>query len=451
MKNKTTTLLTIAFMLPLSIIMCTPTVLASTDTSNGNWSMWRGDAAHSSNAVSGPSTLAVAWNYTTAGAVISSPSIVDGVVYVGSQDTYLYALNADSGSLVWKFKTNDYIVSSPAVADGKVYTGGDDGYVYCLDAQTGEMKWKTFVNGDLEYTYGSLVLKSSPAVVGSVVYVGSLDGYLYALDTVNGSIVWRYNTAGYILSSPAVDGGAVYFTSEKPTTGVLYKLDAASGALIWSLPIPFEHQFTGGTEMMGSPSVAAGMVFVPADLRNYYGVDAQTGKVVWTFNEPDAAEFIVSCPLYVNGDLYIINKYSITNLDAATGHTNWDFFTGDELYTSLSYAAGKIYLMTSQRHMFILDAANKGTKLYNYTLPSGSWSSPSLYDGKIYIGNHDWNVYCFADQNTPSAPTVSPPDNGNGKLTSYMALTLVFLVVIVVLICVFLLFSRRNRKTQKNP
>lgn len=441
---KTQTLFSMVSILLLFVALYAPIAMAATNTSDGNWSMWRGDAAHSSTAATGPSNLIVAWNYTTAGAVISSPSIVDGIVYVGSQDTYLYALNADTGSLVWKFKTNDYIVSSPAVVDGKVFTGGDDGYVYCLDAKTGKIQWKTIVNGDVEYTYGSLVLKSSPAVADGIVYIGSLDGYLYALDADSGRVVWKYNTGGYILSSPAVESGAVFFTSEEPTTGVLYKLDAASGALIWSLPIPFEYQFTGGTEMIGSPSVAAGMVFVPADLRTYYGVNAQTGAIVWTFNEPDAAEFIVSCPLYVDGNLYIINKYSITNLNAATGDTNWNFFTGDELYTSLSYAAGKIYLMTSQRHLFILDAADQGTKIANYTMPSGSWSSPSLYDGKLYIGNHNWNVYCFTE-NAASTPALQ--NNVSFQIDPTLA---IIIIVAIGLVALLLVYINQISKEPKN-
>jgi eukaryotic-like serine/threonine-protein kinase len=279
----------------------------SSDTSDSlaanEWPMWRGNASHASQGADGPISLALAWNYTTNGAVIASPSIVNGVVYVGSQDKNLYALDAYNGILVWKFATQDAIVSSPAVVDGKVYTGGDDGYVYCLNAETGELEWKTFVDGNKEYTYGSLVLKSSPAVLDGVVYIGSLDGYLYAINADSGVVEWKFNSHGYVLSSPAVSGGGVYFTSEQPTTGVLFKLDAKNGGLIWSLPIPHEYQFTGGTEMMGSPSVADGMVFASADLRTYYGVNADTGEVAWVFTDPSAAEFIVSCPLYVDGDL----------------------------------------------------------------------------------------------------------------------------------------------------
>ncbi len=85
-----------------------------------------------------------------------------------------------------------------------------------IDAYTGVLYWKTFVNGDLPYTYGSFVLKSSPAVVNGIVYVGSLDANMYALDANTGNIIWNYTTGGPILSSPAIDGGGVYFTSEEP-------------------------------------------------------------------------------------------------------------------------------------------------------------------------------------------------------------------------------------------
>ena len=97
-----------------------------------NWPMWRADPTHSSTAQQGPSNLSLTWKFSTNGAVISSPSVVDGIVYFGSQDKNIYAVGAWSGNLIWKFTTQGAIESSPAVADGKVYTGGDDGYVYCL-------------------------------------------------------------------------------------------------------------------------------------------------------------------------------------------------------------------------------------------------------------------------------------------------------------------------------
>ena len=422
--------------------------IGTTTTPTSDWPMWRADASHSSIAQVGPSNLSLSWKFTTNGSVISSPSVANGIVYVGSQDKNIYALGAFSGSLLWKFTTQNAQISSPAIENGKVYTGGDDGYVYCLDAYTGALKWKTFVNGDLPYTYGSFMLKSSPAVLDGKVFVGSLDSYMYALDANTGNIDWQFKTNGPVLSSPAVSGGAIFFTSEEPTSGILYKLDAGSGSLIWSRPIPYEYQFTGGTQMLGSPSVADGMVFVSSDLRTYYGINASTGEAVWTFRDPDAMEFIASSPIYVNGQLYIIDKFSITSLNATNGHTNWSFFTGDELYTSLSYAEGKLYMMTSQRHIYILDANNSGAKLASYTTPSGSWSSPTIANGRLYIGNHDWNVYCLANQISNTSP-LEQPENTN--LPSSSVIIGLIAAIIALALVTIAYFSRKLKKHTNQP
>jgi outer membrane protein assembly factor BamB len=236
-----------------------------------NWPMWRADPTHSSTAAQGPSSLSLSWKFTTNGSVISSPSVVNGVVYFGSEDKNIYAVGAYSGNLIWKFATQAPVESSPAVVDDKVYTGGDDGNVYCLDAQTGALVWKTFVNGNQEFTFGSVVLKSSPAVVGGKVYIGSLDGNMYALDANSGNIVWQFKANGPIECSPAAAYGAVYFTAQEPTTGVLYKLDANTGNIIWKQNLPYESQFTGGDEMLGSPSVANGMVFATTQQATSFG------------------------------------------------------------------------------------------------------------------------------------------------------------------------------------
>jgi len=420
--------------------------IGSNEVVTSDWPMWRADPAHSSTATVGPSNLTLAWKFQTGGSVISSPSVAKCILYVGSQDKHIYALGAFSGNLIWKFQTQSMIESSPAVANDRVYTGGDDGYVYCLDAYTGELYWKTFVNGDLPYTYGSFVLKSSPALYSGRVFVGSIDGNMYAIDMSTGNIAWKFQTGGPIHSSPSVCDGAVYFTAEEPDAGALYKLDALSGAQLWKQDLPYEYQFTGGNQMLGSPSVADGKVFASASLRAYYAFDVASGEPIWQFTEPSAMEFIASCPLYMEGQLFIINKFSITSLNAGTGKVNWSFFTGDELYTSLSYADGKLYMMTSQRHIYILDANNNGSKLASYTTPSGSWSSPTIANERLYIGNHDWGIYCFA--NTVTNTDVVKQEDVLASPT-YIIIVIVFIIAVVILIILVISFSRRLKKGDK--
>ena len=373
---------------------------SSPQLDNSSWPMFRHDAKRSSIGQGGPSNLSIAWKFPTNGAVMSSPSVVDGIVYFGSQDKNIYAVNALSGSLIWKFTTLDAIESSPAIANGKVITGGEDGYVYCLDAYNGNLIWKTFVNGSLPVTMGAAVmLRSSPAIVDDKVYIGSLDGNLYALNLDNGTIEWQFKTSGLITSSPTVANGAVYIASEEPATGGLYKLDAETGDLLWKKSLPYETQFTGGTDMQGSPTVANDMVFASANLRTYYGINATNGDTVWTFTNPEATEFIVSSPIYLDGKLFIVDKFDIACLNATTGKKIWNTYTGDEFYVSPSYADDKLYIVTSERNIFIFSAIN-GEKLARFTLPSASWSSPTPYGGRLYIGNNDWNLYCLAEYNT---------------------------------------------------
>jgi outer membrane protein assembly factor BamB len=101
--------------------------------------------------------------------------VANGVVYVGSWDDNLYALNASTGALLWSYATGAPVLSSLAVANGVVYVGSDypDDKVYALNAKTGALLW-SYTTGTVEY--------SSPAVSNGVVYLGSYDHNLYAFD-----------------------------------------------------------------------------------------------------------------------------------------------------------------------------------------------------------------------------------------------------------------------------
>ncbi|MEQ9401426.1 MAG: PQQ-binding-like beta-propeller repeat protein [Longimicrobiales bacterium] len=77
------------------------------------------------------------WVRSTGGLVFSSPTVVDGTVYVGSGSGRLLALDAATGDVRWSLSTGGAIVSSPAVWEGRVYVGSDDGTVYAAKAADG--------------------------------------------------------------------------------------------------------------------------------------------------------------------------------------------------------------------------------------------------------------------------------------------------------------------------
>ena len=92
----------------------------------------------------------VKWRYETGGNIWSSPSVSGGLVFVGSKDNYIYALDQYTGELKWRYKTGDDVLSSPSVSGGLVFVGSWDNYIYALDQYTGELKWR-YETGDAIY------------------------------------------------------------------------------------------------------------------------------------------------------------------------------------------------------------------------------------------------------------------------------------------------------------
>lgn len=413
-----------------------------------SWSMFRHDSAHSAAGQSGPENLSLVWKFKTGGAVVSSPSIADGIAYFGSQDKNIYAVDARTSSLIWKFPTGDSIESSPAVSNGRVYTGTDDGYIYCIDAYTGILIWKTFVcSDDHSPNFGStVILQSSPIVVENRVYTGALDNKTYAIDAGTGAIIWAYQTQGYITSSIAVADGSVYIISQEPSAGALYKLGAHNGQLIWKMDIPYQPTVYGGTDMHASPTFANGLVFVASNTIAYYGINATNGAIQWTYKDESAQEFIVCSPVYNDGKVFFVDKFSIVCVNATSGHLIWSTFTGDELYLSPTYADDKLYVVTDERHVYVLNATD-GNNLGNFTTISNSWSSPAIYEGRVYFGNNDWSVYCLAEYAPSVAPIISPSPTIqlNKPITSIDLKPLFVVAFAIIAIAVTVLFLKKRK------
>jgi outer membrane protein assembly factor BamB len=71
----------------------------------------------------------------------SSPAVVGGVVYVGADNGWVYALNASTGAKKWNYTTGDLVRSSPAIAGGFIYLGSEDGKVYAFESSVCGGSW----------------------------------------------------------------------------------------------------------------------------------------------------------------------------------------------------------------------------------------------------------------------------------------------------------------------
>jgi outer membrane protein assembly factor BamB len=386
-----------------------------------DWSMWRGNTDQPGVGQSGPANLSVRWKYRTDAAVTSSPAVVDGKVYIGSHDENIYCLNAGTGSLVWKFPIDFRVMSSPAVVDGRVYTGADDGYIHCINAETGTEIWETYAGGRLPILFPPIWQpRSSPIVVGNRLFVGALDGNVYCLDTAaNGNILWNYTTGGPIGGSPAYADGIVYIES---TDRYIYGLNATTGTRIWRIETPLSaFPYHEHLQLVGSPIVAEGIVFIGGGRDNeqdraplLLGLDAKNGTIVWdTHLEPRV--YPVATPTYVNGILYISEGFYASAFNATDGTNIWRQWLGYEGFSSMAYAddprGAKVYIGSDVYSITCLNASD-GEVLSVYTTGANVHSSPTIYEGKIYVGSADGYVYCFDDSPSVTISILAEPDKG---------------------------------------
>jgi len=173
-------------------------------------------------------------------------SAVGGVIYAESDLGYLYAIDAATGKQLWRAQGDNAFMGNPVVADGVVVAGaGDTGFSF-----SGVMKYA----------------KHQPTVRGL--------GWaaVYGFDQKTGKQLWRVPTLGEDMASLGYRAGVVF---EGTGDGQVLALDIKTGQRRWSTKV-------GGFDSMSSAAVAGDMVYVGFSDPNYlYGINADTGKVVW--------------------------------------------------------------------------------------------------------------------------------------------------------------------------
>ncbi|MGB8493340.1 MAG: PQQ-binding-like beta-propeller repeat protein [Candidatus Acidiferrum sp.] len=260
--------------------------------------MFRGNLEHTGayTAAGVPKFNAIKWKFQTNGRVISSPAVENGLVFVGSTDQNLYAIDQEFGALKWKFATDAPVTSSPAVAGGTVYFGSYDAKFYAVDAATGQLRWKFETAGEHRFVgrhlHGLLpaaenmpdpwdYFLSSPAVWNAAVYFGSGDGNVYALESASGKLKWKFKTGDVVHSSPAISDGTLYIGSWDT---YLYALDAATGKEQWRFKTGDDADIHNHVGIQSSPAIAGGTVFFGCRDSNVYALDAKTGKQKWFYS-----------------------------------------------------------------------------------------------------------------------------------------------------------------------
>ena len=314
------------------------------------------------------------WKFKVEDEIRSSPVAYRNIVFVGSYDTNVWALNMEDGEMVWKKASDGGIASSPVIdseykqvlcgsedytysardmrdgrlnwtyttgdkvrgtgrlAHGHVFFGSDDGKLYALIANNGRYLW--------EYETGSAI-RSTPFVTNDRIIFGTEGGEVMGLE-LNGSRKWAFRTRRAVSSSPIVDHDNMCYIGSMD--GYLYAIDADNGYSQW-------RQRTNGP-IIASPDLADGFVYITSTDGKLYCVNAVTGKERWSF---DCGKPIISSPRVYNGAVYFggTNK-KLYAIDARNGKELWSFQAGGEITSTPLVNEQFIIFGSLDRHLYAL-------------------------------------------------------------------------------------------------
>jgi len=390
---------------------------------------------------------AIKWSFKTGGPIVGSAAVADGVVYIASLSSYLYAVDQQSGEKKWEFKSRMPIASSPAIASGLVYFVSSTGALAAIDAKTGQPAWvfpgefekKFEAKGLHGYPNAGQVIPdawdiytSSPAVANGKVYFGTGDGNVYAVDAKSGILQWKFTTGDVVHATPAVVGSTVFIGSYE---GNFYALDADTGAQKWVFEAGRDAAMHNQVGFQSSAAVVDGTVYVGCRDAHVYALDALTGRKKWDY--PTSKSWVNTTPAVRDGIVYAGTSDSsrFMALDAKTGRLRWVFDAKAYIFSSPALAGdlaifgdfnGRLYAVNTDNGAlaweFQTDAAKQDrmkvlnpdgslnqdafapvfgdfqdmyVDFYRYVSVGAIVASPVVDRGVVYVGSMDGNLYAL--------------------------------------------------------
>lgn len=160
------------------------------------------------------------------GAIAGTPALKDGMLYLGSYDKHLYAVDAATGATRWRsdLTAGNWFWTEPLLDGDNLYAGSLDGHVYALDRQSGAQRWSSEKLGGQ--------LRARMALVNGVLVTPSGDGQLYGLKPADGAQQWpAVAVGGKLFADLTSEGSALYLSAETgKTSHKLFKVDATANA-----------------------------------------------------------------------------------------------------------------------------------------------------------------------------------------------------------------------------
>jgi len=209
-------------------------------------------------------------------------------------------------------------------------------------------------------------------------------GFSSSLAPNDNTTYWIADLGETICASPVVENDRVYIATA--TDHILFCLDVETGHQIWN-----SSDFGDIGDVLSSPAVIDGKIYVTSYNDNVYCFDALDGSHIWTYTTHARIE---ASPTVYNGKVYVGSAdFNFYCLDGDNGSLIWMYSTGDEVLTTPAVSYGRVYFGSNDDHLYCFDAEN-GTFYWKYQADWNVVSPPLVSDGRVYVGSLSGHVYC---------------------------------------------------------
>jgi outer membrane protein assembly factor BamB len=282
------------------------------------------------------------WQTVVTSGARSMPTIVDSTVYINSNESGIFAINAKTGGTIWRkqFSNLESAGSStnPIYKDGKIYTIAGNirtgSKIYGLNSTNGQTIW-SFSEASDDY-------QSNPVISNNLLfeYAMGMQQKIVAININTGTKSWEYITNCHISLNPAVYNGLLIFGG---SDGKIYALNQTTGALAWSRNFSVSYSNHGSDFV--SPKIFNNLVIVHSGNSGFYGLNATTGATVWNYG----GGISYSSPAIGNNLLYFtsteLGAPYVIALNAATGVRVWKYaFGSSSVHPTPIFAKNRLYL-----------------------------------------------------------------------------------------------------------
>ncbi len=412
---------TFSSILSVSVVSMAPDGLIASPESG--WPQWRGSRRDgisdekgllSSWPEGGPKLL---WKIDGIGVGWSCPIIVGQRIYITGDvddDLVIFALNR-SGEVQWKV-TNGRNWKNPypgaraccVFSEGRLYNMNAHGRVVCLNADSGQELWTVNILERFDAKNITWALSECMLVDGRnlIVTPGGKKALMAALDKLDGRTVWTTEPLGNDStshSSPILFryAGRRLITNCSSAHG--FGVDADTGKLLWTVPLKNPHGVNTSTPVYGSGIVY--YVTPYAEMGRAYRLvtdgQAITARHIWT-SELDTVTggAVLVGSATGNGTLFSAGYRESEwwfGTDWQTGRTKYelkDFTTGAAIY-----ADGRLYCLDEKGSAGLLKPGPDGLEIVGrFALVAekvrDAWAHPVLHDGRLYLRYHD-TLFCY--------------------------------------------------------